>query len=264
MTSGRWLLPSDENAIVVDNHFMDIRPDVQVGDKIKLRIDKVDHSFELVGIYRMAGNSTVPMAYMNNEALTQIRGGKAQVSSLRMVTDRHDAVRQDEIARSLQSSFEDKGINVSIQTGSDIINQQHAQIDLLIYLLLFMAVLIAAVGGLGLMGTMGMNVLERTREIGVMRSIGAENGVIFQLVVVEGLLIGLISWVLSMAAAVPIAHLLDNRLGNSLMTVPLTYIYSTQGLLIWLGVVLVLSTVASLLPARNATRLAVRDILAYE
>jgi putative ABC transport system permease protein len=111
---------------------------------------------------------------------------------------------------------------------------------------------------------MGMNVLERTREIGVMRAIGAENGAIYQLVVVEGLLIGLISWALSILVAIPITQLLDNRLGDSLLTVPLVYSLSGAGIVIWLGVVLVLAAVASSLPARNAVRLTVRDVLAYE
>ncbi len=114
------------------------------------------------------------------------------------------------------------------------------------------------------MGTMGMNVLERTREIGVLRSIGAENGRIFQMVVVEGMLIGGISWLGSALLAVPITQLLDTALGKALMTIPLMYTFSVQGLLIWLGVVLALSALASLLPARSAVRLTVRDVLAYE
>ena len=64
--------------------------------------------------------------------------------------------------------------------------------------------------------------------------------------------------------AIPITRLLDNVVGISLLTVPMVYVFSVQGLVIWLVVVLVLSTIASLLPARNAVRLTVRDVLAYE
>ena len=127
-----------------------------------------------------------------------------------------------------------------------------------------MGLLIAVVGGLGLMGTMGMNVLERTREIGVLRSIGAQNGMIFQMVTVEGVLIGLISWAFSALVAIPITQFLDKSLGNALMTVPIVYIFSVQGLIIWLGLIVVLASFASFIPARNAVRLTVRDVLAYE
>jgi putative ABC transport system permease protein len=151
-----------------------------------------------------------------------------------------------------------------LHTGSELISQTRSQVNILIALLLAMGLLIAVVGGLGLMGTMGMNVLERTREIGVMRSIGAENGVIFQLVLVEGLLIGLISWVISLLVAIPFAQLLDNRLGTRLLSTPITYMFSSQGALIWLGIVIILSMVASMLPARSAVRLTIRDVLAYE
>jgi len=48
------------------------------------------------------------------------------------------------------------------------------------------------------------------------------------------------------------------------MTLPLTYILSTDGILAWLVIVLILSSIASFLPARSATRLTVRDVLAYE
>jgi putative ABC transport system permease protein len=264
VTAGRWLQAGDTNAIVVDNHFVALRPDVQVGDLLQVRIDGQNHPFTLVGIFRLAGDPPNPFTYVNNEYLSSIMGLDGQVNSLRIVADGHDPARQSEVLTALQGRFKTLGIEASLQIGSEAINQKRSQTDLLVTLLLFMAVLIATVGGLGLMGTMSMNVLERTREIGVMRAIGAENGAIFQMVVVEGMLVGLISWALSIAVAIPITQLLDNRLGNSLLTVPLVYTLSGAGIVIWLVVVLVLAAIASSLPARNAVRLTVRDVLAYE
>jgi putative ABC transport system permease protein len=264
LTAGRWLQPSDDRAIVVDNHFVKARPDVKVGDTVQIRIAKQDYSFQVVGFFKMAGDPPNPLTYVNREALITILHQADMANSLRVVTDTHTAARQNEVLKALQARLSGLGLDGSLQTGSDLIAQKRSQTNILIYLLLFMAALIAVVGGLGLTGTMGMNVLERTREIGVMRSIGAENRAIFQLVVVEGVMIGLISWALSILLAIPIAQLLDNRVGLPLMTVPLTYVLSTQGIALWLIVVSVLSTVASLVPARSAVRLTVRDVLAYE
>lgn len=264
LTAGRWLQPGDENSIVVDNHFANARPEVALGDRIQVRIAETDYAFQVVGFFKVAGDPGIPLTYVNNDYLEKVTGTVGQVNSLRIVADRHDAARQAEVLSGLQDRFAAENMGVSLQTGSEIIAQKQEQVNILIYLLLFMAVLIATVGGLGLTGTMSMNVLERTREIGVMRSIGAENGAIFGMVVVEGLLIGLLSWALSLLVAVPITQLLDTRVGVPLMTVPLSFVFSAQGSLAWLLVVLLLATVASLLPARNAVRLTVRDVLAYE
>ena len=72
-----------------------------------------------------------------------------------------------------------------------------------------MAVLLALVGGLGLMGTMSINVLERTREIGVLRAIGAPNRAVAQVFILEGIAIGLLSWLMGALLAIPMTPRLE-------------------------------------------------------
>jgi putative ABC transport system permease protein len=172
---------------------------------------------------------------------------------------------QERVAQALETNFRRAGIQISeITTGTEMIAQNTAQTDVLVSFLLVMAVLISLVGGVGLMGTMSMNVLERTREIGVMRAIGASDGAVLQLVIVEGMLIGVISWVLGALLALPIGMLLANVVGAAILNSPLDFVFSLDGFLVWLAGVLVLSALASLLPAHNAARLAIREVLAYE
>jgi putative ABC transport system permease protein len=114
------------------------------------------------------------------------------------------------------------------------------------------------------MGAMSMNVLERTREIGVMRAIGTVDGYIMLLVIVEGMLIGVISWSMAVILAQPITLLLNNVVGSSILSAPLSYAFSWPGLLVWLTGVLVISALASALPAYNASRLTIRELPAYE
>jgi putative ABC transport system permease protein len=264
VTSGRWLLPGDQNAIVVGNHYLKIRPETKVGDTLTVRIGETDHDFIVVGVFEMAGNMTIPMLFTNGEYLARETNQTGMSGMLRVETDRHDAARQSEVSKALQARFKSLGMDGNYSTGSETMAQDTQAVQILISFLLFMAVLISLVGGLGLMGSMSMNVMERTREIGVMRSIGAVDLNIFQLVVVEGLLIGLVSCGLGALAAIPIIQVLDQAVGVSLLNVPLPFIYSTQGLGLWLIVVVFLSGLASLLPARNAVRLTVHDVLAYE
>jgi putative ABC transport system permease protein len=130
--------------------------------------------------------------------------------------------------------------------------------------LMILALLIVTVGGIGLTSTMSMNVLERTREIGVMRAIGASSGTIRHLVVTEGVIVGILSWLIALGLSFPLSHLMCAGVGLALLQRPLDYVFNWAGVAIWLGLVVVISALARLWPAVNAARLTVRDALAYE
>lgn len=265
ITSGRWLKTGDENAIVIGNHLLNILPDLKVGDWLTIKIDNKETKWHIIGTYSITGNVSPPLLYVNYEYLSHVVGAPGQVYSLRVLTDQHDTTTQRRISDQLQALYKAHGIAVgSTQLGAEFIRDQKAQTNVLVYFMLGMAVMIAIVGGLGLMGTMSINVLERTREIGVMRAIGASNGDIQGIVIVEGLVIGLISWSLSIFLAIPITGVLCFGVGMAILTAPMPAVYGTTGIIAWLIFTLFLATIASALPARRASRLTVRDTLAYE
>jgi putative ABC transport system permease protein len=265
IVSGRWLLPEDENAIVIGNHFLAKFPNYKVGDTVTIRLNNVDYDWKIVGIYSMAGTVIPPILYGNYSYLACTMGMVEKVSEIRVQTTFSDGVNQRRIGEQIKETLEAAGIPVSnLIIGDEMIRSQNASIDVLINFLLVMAVLIAVVGGLGLMGLMSMNVLERTREIGVMRSIGAADGSIISIVIVEGVTVGLISMVLGGILAIPISQVLDYVVGISFIESPIRFIYSMEGVFYWMILIIVLSVVASILPARNAVRLTIRDVLAYE
>ncbi len=150
-----------------------------------------------------------------------------------------------------------------------LITEEREEIDgafaIIVALLMVMTVLLATVGGLGLMGTMSLNVIERTREIGVMRAFGASSAAVFRIVIIEGLLIGMMSWILAIGLSVPHQHCPgpQHRRCRSWTTRCLPS-YSPGGILVWAALVIVISIVASLFPALRAVRLTVTQVLAYE
>jgi len=119
------------------------------------------------------------------------------------------------------------------------------------------------VGGFGLATTMSLNVLERRREMGVLRAIGATPRSIWMIVAGEGVVIGVLSWVLAALAAWPVSKALGNLLMTLMFQSDLDFLFEPIGLVIWLAVSILLGVAASLLPAWHASRVTVREALAY-
>lgn len=260
---GRWLLPEDETAVVITTDLLNEEPDLRVGQELQLEIDGRDTSWLIVGLIR--GALSGPTMYANYPYFSRVVRAPDRASSVQIVTDEHTPRARRAVAKQVEQQFERGSLRVaSSSTIDDVRSITASQFGVIILFLLAMAGLLALVGALGLTGTMSINVLERTREIGIMRSLGATGRTVRQIVVVEGSLIGLLSWVLGIILAVPISRMLSSTVGASFLKTPLTYSFSTGGATFWLIAVLGLAAVASLWPARDAARLSIRDVLSYE
>jgi putative ABC transport system permease protein len=113
------------------------------------------------------------------------------------------------------------------------------------------------------MGALSIGVIERTKEIGVLRAIGARSPTLLGMFVMEGIIQGGLSWLVSIPISILASPLVANALGNALFGATLDYRYNWLAVAVWLGIVIVISAMASLLPARSAIRISVRDSLAY-
>jgi putative ABC transport system permease protein len=263
VTRGRWLLPEDENAVVLSSNWINDEPDVDVGDTITLKVKGRETEWVVVGFFRGLGGAL--LAYTNKDYFEREVREAGTSSTLNIITASSSGVYQAQVAQNLEQHFRNVGLEVSTtETAAGAMADSQTQFGIITSLLMIMAVLIAVVGGLGLMGTMSMNVLERTREIGVMRAIGASDLSVLSIVVTEGVLIGIISWVMGAVLAFPISKVLSDQVGMLFVGAPFSYVYSVNGALLWLGIAVALAAFASFVPAWNASRLTVRDVLVYE
>lgn len=264
LVAGRWLEAGDERKVAVSEALLAEYPDLQPGDSLLLRVEGQYQAWEVIGIFRFVGNQGV-FAYAPYEYISRETNLPNQSYSYRVVTERHDREFQTLMAEKLDEFFREQGFKVRLaQPGREMMDTAAESLDILVTFLLIMALLTATVGSMGLMGTMGMNVLERTREIGIMRSVGAGDRVVMLTVMVEGMVIGLISWVLGAILSFPISVLLSNILSVTIFETPIDLVFTPTGFIIWLSLVLMLSALASVLPARNAARLTIHEVLAYE
>jgi putative ABC transport system permease protein len=127
-----------------------------------------------------------------------------------------------------------------------------------------MSVLTALVGSIGLTGSLSLNVMERTREIGVMRAIGASNHILIRMVLVEGMAMGFLSWLAGSLLALPVSKMMADSVSLALFDAASGFNLTFVGFGLWMMTVALLSAVASLMPALSASRLTIREVLAYE
>lgn len=266
LAAGRWLRPDDENAIVVSTQLLTTDPDIAVGDMIKLDRDDRQTPWLVVGVVQvLSGPPSFIPAYANYPYVARYAGNVMRGDSVQVKIVQDGRTTPDVVATQLEEALDRQGFNVASLFTINRIRQISGGIfDIIVYLLSAMGVLIATVGALGLMGTMSTNVLERTREIGVMRAIGATDGVIQRIVMIEGVIIGLISWLIGAALAYPIGAAISSGVGQVLFKTELPYTFSSTGVITWFFIVSFLAAIASFLPAWNASRLTVREVLAYE
>ena len=264
MVSGRWLELGDQKAITVSEDILAKFPGMAPGKTVRLKINGHEDDWTVVGIFKFASQDGT-VAYGTYENISAVTHTSNHAFTFRIVTDSHTPAYQQMMSGRLDKYFRDHGYQVSAaRSGVTTLRTAAGSLDILVTFLLIMALLTAVVGSMGLMGTMGMNVLERTREIGIMRSIGAVDGEVMRTVIVEGMLIGGISWLIGAILSFPITYLLSDIVSLAIFQSPIAVHFTYQGFAIWLLVVLALSAVASILPAHNAARLTIREVLAYE
>jgi len=263
LIEGRWLLPNDESALVVNTEVLKDSPQLKVGEKAVIMVGDRKLRFTVVGVVQ--GILAGPIVYAPYDWFTGAVQETGRARSVQIAANSLDTKEQSALGRAVEQQL--KKNSLRIQNASITWEQKkriRSQFAIITTFLLIMAILLAVVGALGLAGTMGINVLERTREIGVMRSIGASSVDIGKVFVVEALCIGLLSWAAGMVLAVPVAWMLSHQVGILFLKNPLAFSFSFLGVAIWLGLSTMLSVLASLLPAWNAARLSVRDVLSYE
>jgi len=257
---GRWLVKEDESALVVTTDVVKDNPGIKVGGPAIIKVGNRKLHCTVVGVIQSLLGP--PAAYAPYKWLTEEMQQTGKTTWVQIVAGSENPKEQHALGQRLEEHLKKNSMHVQKMNITWELKQRvTSQFDIITTFLLFMSVLLAIVGGLGLAGTMGINVLERTREIGVMRAIGASSMEIGKLFVVEALFIGLISWLVGGILALPIAAILSYQVGMLFLHHPLSLTISLVGGGIWLVLSVLLSVLASLLPAWNATRLSVRDVL---
>jgi putative ABC transport system permease protein len=260
LVEGRWLRACDDGAVVINQSITGLH----AGNDLVLRIDGRDVRWRIVGIVKELVPH--PNAYALPETLLRATGQRRDTAlDVRVVTRRHDAVSQVGASKAIERALDRAGILVTRIRALDDARQAFA--DHLVIIksaLIFAALLVVLVGGLGLTTTLTLNVIERTREIGILSAIGATPRTIARGVVVESIVMAVLSWCVAVIVAIPITFALDAATGQMFVRSALDFFMSPVAVAGWLLLVVILAAISSFHPARRAARLAIKEALAYE
>jgi putative ABC transport system permease protein len=268
LQEGRWLNSNDNNAAVVSQRLAE-NEGWQIGEIITLTSgDGVEEDWQIVGITYDPLADTA--AFVPLTRLQRVLGATGQVNTLWTQTSLQDAASLERIAAELTSSFERRSLELTptstfgYSTITEIIEETTGGFSLIIQLLAIMAVVIAVVGGVGLSGVLTLNIIERRKEIGVMRSIGASNWRIIRMFMGEGMLLSWISWLIALPLSIPAAYIMATRGLSLALNQGLAYRFSPVGGIAWFIIISILAIIASAIPARGAARISVRESLSYQ
>jgi putative ABC transport system permease protein len=263
ISRGRWIEPGDEDAIVLNQRVMADNPDIKIGDRIRLMTDSGESEWTLVGATTELMASFV--GYAAKGRFDRVNGLEGMAKSLVVACDGRDPRRVASVAAGVERGLKNAGIGVSMLVkldGSRKMAKEHFQV--LASMLAFMALLVVVVGVLGLSSAMSVNVMERTREIGIMRSIGATPRAIGGMVMAESLIIGVSSWLLACIIAYPASRVIASRFGMIFFQTPLEFGLSSAGVFAWLLLATGAALLASVAPALNAAAIPVREAISFE
>jgi putative ABC transport system permease protein len=262
LVSGQW--PPPENGIVLSSEALEIwglpsNPPPPIGLPLRVNVAGHQANWVLAGVM---GKVTRPIAYVPYDAYAALTGqmGLANMNAVRVAPS---ADRQA-VAHYLPEVLEQVGY--SVLYSDDVPHSNAAQMaafNIPVYALLGIVALIALVGGLGLSSTLSITVMERRREIGILRSIGADPGMVRRLVLTEGLLIALISLPFAWLLAWPLTLAMGRVVVFATIGFIPPLIYLPFPVLAWSGLVCGLALLSSWMPARQASRLSIREALIY-
>lgn len=255
LIEGRWL--GGDGELVVSRLLQRQLPALTVGSRHRI----ADRDWVIVGLVE-AGPQAV--AYTSRATLDAMAGNELATSLVLRLERPDSPMALLDAVRQLREAFTEAGIAVA-GSQSQAENRRVVEDHLLMVVdfLGAMGLVMIAVGAMGLASTMGLAVLERRREIGVLRAIGARDGAILAMIQVEGLTLVALAWLASLPLALPLSAVLEAAFGRIMFSVPWRLVPSASTALGWLGLMALISLLACALPARRALRIPAAQALAY-
>ncbi|WP_181698948.1 FtsX-like permease family protein [Nocardia sp. GTS18] len=260
---GRWLEPGETGSIVLNQITRNnTLPGVRAGDTVQLSVGGKYTTWQVVGIAEETGHGSG--VYATAEGFAAAMGTSQLVNTLRIATTDHSEDTRGAVAMAVGAALTDGGVTVEKSESVSRANASSAgHMGPLVAVIMAIAIAMGVVGAIGLASTMSANIIDRTREFGVMHAIGAQPSSVRRIVVAEGVFLALASCLVAALPALALTALLGNGLGTLFFSAPLPFRVSLPAVIIWIVLAVLGAALATEAAASRASRITVREALAY-
>src|SRR3989338_1382046 len=261
LQEGRFIRNGDRFEAVVGSRIIESMFDnpLKLGSKIEIE----GKEFKIIGVLKEIGNSqddnqiNIPLDTAR-EIFNKPNDVDAIIAQVKSPDD--IPLLQEKIERELERKRGDT--NFQVVTATQILEQIGEILGIIQFVLVGIAAISLIVGGIGIMNSMYTSALERTKEIGIMKAIGAKNSDIFEIFLIESGLIGLVGGLFGTILGSGIALLIGEFSKNSgfLLNIKIEILVLLFGLVF----AFVIGIFSGILPAIQAAKLKPVDALRYE
>jgi putative ABC transport system permease protein len=247
----------DGRAIIVNGIFS-VQNKVQLGDILTLQTPEGDQQYTVVGVGMDYLNSKLATAYISQANLERDFHENSDLLLMANISKGSNATEVKAAVAQLVSGYPAFTL-LDALTFKD--TSMKAFNDAMLLLYAFMAVL-AAPALVAMVNTLAINVIERTREIGMLRALGSSRGMIRGMILAESLLLAILGTGLGILIGLWMGYVLVGTMNVAGFV--MQYEFPYVGILIGIAVGLIFGVLAALIPARQAARMDIVTALRYE
>jgi putative ABC transport system permease protein len=238
---------------------------IDVKDKVEIE----GQEFKIVGVMKKTGDPNDDQTvFISKEVFRELLNVPLEESVIMVKTA--DGFDPEEVAKTIERKLrrfrgeKEDELTFKVQTYGQLLDAFTNIFGIVQAVLIGIAGISLLVGGIGIMNTMYTSVLERTKEIGIMKAVGAKNSDILSLFLVESGLLGLFGGILGIGLGLGFGKIVEwvasNQLGFELLKVSIDPVLIIGSLVF----TFVVGSLSGMFPARQAARMKPVDALRYE